>query len=295
MHKAHSLQAGAAAPPLHATITAMLHRQRSRYRTVAVPRRRILAHLPAWIAGLACCAAAGIGAVALLRLPALRVTDIALQGGTEQLRHEVEDAIRAELAGAWLGVAPRESAILVSARRLARRLRERFPEAAELTVAKEFPARLRVSLRERTPWGVYCEEAAATASPPCAFLDANGVAYEPFSDARGHLFHRISASAPVRAGSQVSAAILRYFDASDAALAAIGADLVALAIASSSPGDYRLATAEGWSLLVAADRPPQAWRPLLETVMHREIGERRSELEYVDLRFGNKVFYRYEN
>ena len=87
--------------------------------------------------------------------------------------------------------------------------------------------------------------------------------------------------------------MLEFYDQAQKAASAISGQILAMRLSTSTPDDVRLELAEGWQIWVTATRPTSEWLPVLVTVLEKDVGPRRSELEYVDLRFGNKVFYKY--
>ena len=56
---------------------------------------------------------------------------------------------------------------------------------------------------------------------------------------------------------------------------------------------YKKTGKEGWSVIVTRAKEPELWLPVLRTLLTEEIKGRRNQLEYLDLRFGNKVFYKF--
>jgi len=57
--------------------------------------------------------------------------------------------------------------------------------------------------------------------------------------------------------------------------------------------EFRALTSDGFLLWINRDDDFAGVTKVLKTVLDEEIKDRRAELEYADLRFGNKVFYRY--
>lgn len=261
--------------------------------------RRVLV-IPGLIAALA---VLGFGLWYLLNLPYLRVDEVEVVGVRQVSAGDIERAVRDDLSGAvWL-LFPRASFFLVSTGALERRLRERFREIQEIDVSKRFPDRLTARVTERTLWGVYCVRSSSTVPPgqagepahDCAYLDTRGVAYEELSRFAGWLLPVIYGAAPPRLGDPaVPAGTLELFNGARAALASLGGELLSLSRSTTTPDDVRLALAEGWSVWVTASRPIPEWMNILKTVLEKEIGERRSELDYMDLRFGAKVFYKFK-
>ncbi|MDP3727545.1 MAG: FtsQ-type POTRA domain-containing protein [bacterium] len=245
----------------------------------------------------------GVGSFLLLlavagyvaNLPALAVNDIDVSGGNVPAE-EIRQAVQGMLEGKFLLVVPRKNFFAVSGERIADELGQRFPEIASVSVDTRFPHRIIVRAEGRHLWGVYCRREGADPPEACAYLDAEGTAYEELERFSGWLLPVIYGPAPARLGeSVVPPGMLGFFGDAQAALAGIDAKLLVLSFATATPDDARFSLAEGWYLLVTRSRPVAEWVGTLRTILEREIGARRPELEYVDLRFGTKVFYKFRN
>lgn len=258
----------------------------------AFPRRPVFILLVALgIFGL------GIGIWYVAGLPALAVNQIEVSGTTEAVPIEgIRQAAVEIISGKLWLLLPRNNFFAVSGKRIERKLRQRFPEISAVDVKKNFPHRLLVHASGRQLWGVYCERPSAPPAGGCAYLDADGLAYEELSSFSGWLLPVMYGPSAVRLGAAVvPSGRLQFFDRSKEALALLGGNLLWLSSASSTPEDVRLGLAEGWQLWVTAARPVEEWAGILKTLLEKDIGVERSRLEYIDLRFGNKVFYKFRN
>ncbi|MEK9186142.1 MAG: hypothetical protein AAB885_01005, partial [Patescibacteria group bacterium] len=56
---------------------------------------------------------------------------------------------------------------------------------------------------------------------------------------------------------------------------------------------YELYTLEGWRVLTNNQNNPNDLFINLAAILN-EVGSRRQNLDYIDLRFGNKVFYKFK-
>jgi hypothetical protein len=55
--------------------------------------------------------------------------------------------------------------------------------------------------------------------------------------------------------------------------------------------EVTMVTTQGWKVYFKIDTDPEYQAKLLETILGQKITN-RSKLEYIDLRFGERVFYR---
>lgn len=231
----------------------------------------------------------------LTNLAYFRIGEIGVEGAALIPADDIRGAARAELAGRYWRVFPADFVLFVSGETLAQSLRERFSEIAEVGAEKRLPNRLHITIRERELWGVYCvRHDPAVPSESCFYVDMEGTAYEPLSGFEGSLLPIVYSAQELKTGERaVATETISFFSEAAAALGNIGLKPLALSLSTSTPGDGRLLLAEKWEVWISFGRPVEEWLGVLNTVLEKDIGARRKDLEYVDLRFGNKVFYKY--
>lgn len=231
----------------------------------------------------------------LIRAPLLRVGAVEISGAHSVSASAIEAVVREELSGnLWLLI-PRDNLLFVSAERVEGRLAKEFGSITNIHVSRAFPKRLGVSVSERNLWGIACDHEPKPGVPGrCFYLDRKGAAYEEVSGVSGWLLPVIYMSGSIEKGADaVPPEFMTLFDASQTSLAHIHERLLSLTVATATPGDVRLRVAEGWEVWASTSDAPENWERTLATLLQEEIGERKKQLQYVDLRFGKKVFYKY--
>lgn len=219
--------------------------------------------------------------------------NIAVRGTFVLSASEVARVTLENISGSYAGIIPRDNLVVVSPQRLERELLRKFPQLSGVTISKDFPHTLVVVVEERALWGAYCVRQTG-GGRPCWYLDRHGTAYEEISSLAGWLLPIIIGESSVKLGaSAVAEDTLILFDKTRDVLGALSIRPLTLAISSTTPTDGRISTEEGWDILITTPRPPQEWAGVLKTILEKEVGPKRLQLDYVDLRFGNKVFYKY--
>lgn len=260
------------------------------------PRRPLPKSLRAAILlalGLAVLALAGWYA---LTAESLRIASVEVKGARQTPAAEIEQVARDALGARRWGILPAGNFFSISTDEIGRRIREGFPGLEGISAHRVFPDKLVVSISERELWGVYCQRP-DPAHPPraCAYLDRRGTAYVALSGFSGWLLPVIYGSEPAAPGSAVaSESLISFYAEAGRALDRLGERLLLLTRASSTPEDARLGLDSGWTVWVSVNRPVAEWSNVLATVLSEEIKERSALLEYVDLRFGRKVFYKFK-
>ncbi len=243
------------------------------------------------------------GVVYLLRLPQWQVHTIEITGLTVLKEEDVRGKIFDALAGEYLFLIPRGAIILARSETIERALKKEFPRIETVNVNKHYPDSLTANIKERELWGIFCNgletEGAPTTpqevTPACVYIDKTGFAYESAPDSTGTLIVKIRSDAPaVAVGSQaVENGLMEKmsFLAKETERVA-GTKVIELELFSKIPREIRLVTADGFKLYMNREDDFENVFRVLKTVMDEEIKEKRPRLDYIDLRFGNKVFYK---
>ncbi len=236
------------------------------------------------------------GTVYILNLPALNANKIYVHGAMLISAADVEKEVKDELSGKLWRFMPKSNFFLISSQRIKSNLENKFSSAAEINVEKVFPSSLNVTLKEHLLWGVYCEQNyAGVEAESCFYIDGRGVAYEDISEFRGALLPVVYSAKQVKVGDEViTPSVIQFFEEAKKSSVEVRANLLSLTLSTSTPSDVRLNFSEGWYAIVNMSQSAGEWLDVLKTVLDKDIGDKRNQLEYIDLRFGNKVFYKYK-
>lgn len=262
-------------------------------------RKRRTRRLPVFI-GLFLIAAAAGTAVYLLRLPYWQVKRIEVIGNQTISAEELRLAAQESLRGAKFFIIPQNAIFALEPEKLASALASGFPRIAEIKIDKVFPDSLTLTLREREFFGIYCNDLNAATStfagePACAYLDQSGFAYERAPQVSGFLIIKVSTD---RGVIQIPSHLIepeimeRMRKIADAFAANSGMAIVGYNLFSKVPSEIRAVTREGFEIWLKSDDDFEKAALIFKKVLEGEIKEQRPLLKYVDLRLGNKVFYK---
>lgn len=246
-----------------------------------------------FLGGIALCAL-----VYVPHIPQLQIEVIEVEGVDEKTAHEIRAFAADTLAGTVGGVVPRRMFFAVGSTRLAERIGREFPKLKEVRVRKRFPDSLAIQASERELFAILCndkERDTSSALVKCAYLDADGIAYSPAPVFAGRLILKIRTDfEEVAIGQEVvTPALIEKFRFITSALnSKMGIAVEWFELSERVPSEFRVAAADGFSLFFRVeDEYENAFR-VLGRVLEDEIGDRRANVDYIDLRFGNKVFYK---
>ena len=202
-----------------------------------------------------------------------------------------------------LSIFPRREFFVLSTEGLGVYLKREFPTIKTIEINKKLPNALTISLVERDIWGVACEPIQAeayTASSTiisgdiaqCVYIDEDGFGFRqaPVFSAGSLTKKIITDINAVSVGSIITTQqIIKLYDGVQSILHEYTLPLSSLILAKETPHDVRIYSGS-WYILVDPSVNINALRGIFQQLVEKNLKGKFSQLEYMDLRFGNKVF-----
>ncbi len=182
-------------------------------------------------------------------------------------------------------------------------LRQHFPKIKEITAVKEMPNTLSFFINERDTWGILCNFTApvgqasttprSTQASNCAYIDHEGFAFAESPILEGFLTKKIyTDETDLYIGqSAVPKSAVIFYENMMRAFSAAGISIPSTEYIKELPRDAKV-YAGRWYVLVARDADPQKIADVLKPLIDTELKGKMNALNYIDMRFGNKVFYK---
>lgn len=248
-------------------------------------------------AGLFLAAAALAGAFYLLSRPVFSITGVTVVGDTPVPERELVSTVENELSGQYLFSLPKSHMLLYPRRAIEAALLRRFPILQSADVSLRNLASLQVAVAPRRGAALWCVTA-REGSLLCALLDRTGFAFEATAPASYPLFPRITdeeaTSSPRIGGQAISEPRLLSLLSLHERLEALGIATQELRLR----GNEVAASLSGGSEVFFRDESdfaPALAR--LETLLsEKDLVPRNGgdglRVEYIDLRYGNKIYFK---
>ncbi|MBI5742656.1 MAG: FtsQ-type POTRA domain-containing protein [Candidatus Niyogibacteria bacterium] len=220
------------------------------------------------------------------RMSDLRIT------GTEALKNdEVAGAARRFLDQKILYILPGDNFALLRSDALAANLAATLPTIKTIALDRVWPGRLDIAIKERKSWGIYCLPTGQAGTDTCFLIDEEGVAYAPAPAFEGSLIIKVTDE---RSGQQVhpgdKIVITRPVkEIYDKLSAAAGERLLGVTI--NTDTEWQAQSLSGSRILIDAATDLDTAAKNLKIVL-QEVGDRRAHLDYIDLRYGRKIYYK---
>lgn len=235
--------------------------------------------------------------IVVARLPALQVKTVVVNGNEVTTDEELKTLVNQTLEGNYWFVFPKSNIFLYSRSAIENAITKSIARVSTASVSSADLSTISIAVRERGPSALWCEGEFDKNDPvpsPCYFIDSDGLIFAEAPSFSGNVFLRywgLFGGVPIgRQLVELSAyremayfmSVLPKFnlEPTDVILDLQGDVTVQL------QGDARLLFARSQDLGEVLQN--------LDSVLSSEPleGTDSLELDYIDLRFGNKIFYR---
>ena len=232
------------------------------------------------------------GIVAFFRIPYLQVEKIEISGNSLVAGDDLIGRIKAKLKGKYFGLFPKTNIFIMPQGKILTELPQELKRIKNITLDKKYFGAIAVKIEERNNSAIYCE------AENCAYADESGFVFEKAPYFSGAVFLKLidqritGKTAEDFIGSSFIEEmefkkILKF-----AGLAAQIGDGIAEVILKKE-NIYEFYTQEGWKIVLNDKNEPQSAYLNLITALEFNIKDKRTKLDYIDLRLGNKIYFKY--
>ena len=234
-----------------------------------------------------------------LRTQKLQIQNIHLAGNTVTKDEDIQRIVAQDLEGNYAWFFPRSGDVVYPAKKIEADLLRAIPRLASVDVSLTDPRTLRVSVSERMPVALYCKDVSVPSAPAgCYFIDDQGFIFSEapsFSPGVYQVYAEDpSLDAPLGQTYLAPAAFapLTPFLKS---LGEIGLYPKAFVIKN---GEYHLVLSNGGEIIFMPNADLELVHSNLSSLVVNPSFQKDGSLNtlrYIDLRFGNKIFYKFNN
>jgi len=229
----------------------------------------------------------------------IRIDAIFIEGNSVVTVDELRLFVREKLNGSYFFLFPRESIFLYSRGEIERGVLSAFPKVKTAEVRFEDFQSILLIVSERHPFALWCGEFPASESDICYFLDETGFMYTQAPDFSGDAFFRYYGSLRESSGTEGVLIGSHFLPPPEwnavvfflKTLADIGLSISSLTLRDDF--DYELSLTDNTRLLVGRGQDLTEVARSIEAAFYSdELIKKRGSLDYIDFRFGNKVYYK---
>ncbi len=230
------------------------------------------------------------GAAYGLSRSVFRITKIDVSGSLQVPEERIVEVVRQGITGTYLGFIPKAHSLLYPRAALKKELIKAFPTFSKVSISRSSLAALHVAVRERQPQALWCAGMFG-----CFLVDETGFVFAPAETGTEKLYYRLEKEAT---SSPLGTEVLH-----SGSLAASVAFLKELQTLGFNPErmlfqrekDIEVLLSDNVRLLLKEGDYARAFSNLRTLLSQGDVlpGTKAvPNVEYIDLRFGNKIYFK---
>lgn len=230
--------------------------------------------------------------------PFIKISSIEIIGNEYIEQELIAEEINPEISGKYFNYVDKNNLLLFRAGKIKKEILERFKVIKEIEIKRKFPHSLKINILERKPQMIICSQ------NECFILDENGEAYENIDPSSEEAQKNNFPILIDESGKDINFSdivldkpFMNYFLGAKEKIPEmfdleIERDARTPSLIS---GDIKMKTKEGWGIYLNKKIELERELEMLRAVLENKItNEQRRELEYIDLRIGNKIYYKFK-
>ncbi|MBI2628407.1 MAG: FtsQ-type POTRA domain-containing protein [Candidatus Niyogibacteria bacterium] len=251
-------------------------------------RRRAIRRLLFFIFG------AGIilsGAIYVFYLPKFRIKDIDVPALKTLSQDEIKEFSKEILSAKIAGLLPADNILLAPIEKIKTGLKSKFLRIKEIEVSRRWPDILKIDILERSTWAVYCQKGEKNG---CYLSDNQGLLFASAPEFEGNLLLKLYDERPSAGQFSLGDFILNQKN---------------FTLISEFENELEKAGKHISKIIFKDDQEEfyvGSWKITLDFEINKEtaiknlflalteIGGFENKLDYIDLRFGDKIFYKFK-
>ncbi len=239
----------------------------------------------------------------LSRLNSLQISDIEIIGNKVIDTQAIVSVVKSDIAGKYLWLFPKSNILIYPENGIKNNLQNKFARLKDINLSINNNKILNISVNERTAAYTWCGTVPTTTEENCYFLDASGYVFDTAPYFSGEVYFKFYGDITNPLGSYFSKQNFQQLISFKDVLISLGLKPVALYI--TTDGDIQIFLSGGTTLLNApkillrADADLKNVAENLQAALNTEPLQSKfknnyAKLQYIDLRFGNKVYDKFQ-
>lgn len=233
--------------------------------------------------------------------PGFCLSKVELSGGVLVTEEEVSDKSLSFLSGSYLYLFPKNNVLWLPRKKLESYLKDQFKRIDTLDMQLKDFHTLQISIKERSPYAIWCDKPPAIVgdltyqdSEKCYFLDQNSTVFAEaplFSGDAYFKYYGLVSGDPLGkeyiSSSTEFAAISGFIDSIKAL------NLHPLYLVADSDSQFSIILQKGLKIYFDTKNPlEETYQNLSALLKTKPLTDSLDSVDYIDLRFGNKLFYK---
>ncbi len=224
--------------------------------------------------------------------PIFKIKKINVSGASGMNAALVESFIRSHIASGGPLAAGGDNILFLDGKELEKKIKAEFPAMEEARIKKDLLKRtVLAELAEKKSIGIWCVD-----PDPCFYMEKRGSIFEEAPQAEGSLILLVKTRG-VSEIPQIGAKIVEenlldfMLKIKDGLFFSANVGVKEFLLKSGN-FDAEAVTTDGFRIFFDGKKNPDDQIANLKIMLEEKIGEERGNLEYIDLREGNKIYYK---
>jgi hypothetical protein len=236
-------------------------------------------------------------------VPSLQIKSIIVRGNKVLTEEEIKQEVRAELSGKYLHVFPQTNIFLYPKKMIEEGLSDTFPRISRVSAELDAERTLTIFIAEREPSALWCgrEMVKTESDDTCLYLDDKGFVFAKAPRFSGNAYFEFYGKGVLPDGNPVGHDFLplasyQHILKIKERLESFGGSPIKIVVA--DDGSAEFLEKSGYRIRFNIDEDISSLESNMQAVFHSNSWgntARSGALEYLDFRFGNKVYYKYKN
>lgn len=233
------------------------------------------------------------GLVYVSYLPRFRVRSLSFSGLESINQEKAENITKSFLASKRFLFLPADSIFILPSQQLKKELSANFLKIKDIIIDKDYSGFLNIKIKERQLWAILCSGEEASS---CFYADDQGFLFQKAPVFNGNVIRRFLDLRGNNFGpgntflepGQLNK--IKYFV--DKYESVYGGKITEVIL--EPEGIYKMQTDKGWDIIIDSQTGQEEAFENMQIALSSEIKEKADALNYIDLRFGNKIYYKFK-
>lgn len=224
------------------------------------------------------------------------IREISVTGAATISSEEIVSNVNEQLTHKFLSINRSSNMLFLKSNGVIKELSEDYPKLESITVKKEYFHKLNIEVKERSSVGIWC----LMKKEQCLYFDKEGIIYDDAPNTSGFLVFNIKdeRSRETNLGDRVESQIwLEDLALARQKLTELGFQIKELVIPEDSFDEFYAVVAAppsgGWRVHLSIDTDIVSQVNNMASFLKQKLSsERISQLQYVDLRIADRIYYK---
>jgi len=245
------------------------------------------------------CLLVGVGYLLILS-PIFKIGDIVISGNQEIKTEQIQDIARREINKKIFGFLPKNNLFLIDMDALRRAILRGLGQISGVTLNNQPTGlqgvKLTIVVEERQPQAIVCRLQSNISTPTvlgdCFYVDKLGIAFKSAPQTKGSLILQLAAPYDLSLGAEaIKPPVLQAAEQLKKAITEAVPDLAIDYFIIISSQEIYAKTQDGWLIYFDINTDLVHQAQILKELLKQKLTNTKN-LEYIDLRLGEKVFYK---